>query len=233
MKVIFFNVPTSGHVDPSLPLVAELVKRGHEVIYYLTPAYRERVQETGAEFRETPGIPPDYFDAVSLQFNPVRLATQLLESTYELLPSLLEVLADEKPDYIIADAMCPWGHLTAAKATVPVISSMALIDVPPTYLPASGHLWQALALLPRFLPWIGRFRTAAHRLQKTYSLKVPSFKEIINSPGDLTISYTSAQIFPKASTLGDNYLFIGPAVEQNAMPVAFPFEELDSARPLV
>jgi MGT family glycosyltransferase len=231
MKVIVFNVPTSGHVDPSLPLAAELVNRGHEVIYYLTQAYRVRVEETGAKYRETPGIPPDYFDAVSLQFNPVRLATQLLESTYTLLPHLTEVVAAEKPDYIIADAMCTWGHLTAAKAAIPIISSMSLIDVPPSYLPKSGHLWQALALLPRLLPWLKPLRTAMRRLQKEYGIKFPSFTEIINAPGDLTLSYTSAQIFPQADKLMDTYLFIGPAIDTR--PAPFPFEELDSERPLI
>lgn len=233
MKVIIFNVPTSGHVDPSLPLAAELVSRGHEVIYYLTQAYQARVEETGAEYRETPGILADYFDAVSLQFNPVRLATQLLESTYELLPLFLEVVAEEKPDYIIADAMCPWGHLTAAKASIPIISSMALIDVPPSYLPKSGHLGQALSLMPRFLPWLRPFRTAVRHLQKDHALKIPSFTQIINAPGDLTISYTSAQIFPQANKLGDSYLFIGPAIDARPASIVFPFEALEPERPLI
>ena len=44
-KVIVFNVPASGHVNPSLPVVAELVRRGENVIYYLTEAYRRAADE--------------------------------------------------------------------------------------------------------------------------------------------------------------------------------------------
>jgi len=35
LKVLFFNVPLHGHVNPSLDLVAELTKRGHSVVLYL------------------------------------------------------------------------------------------------------------------------------------------------------------------------------------------------------
>ena len=33
-KAAFFNLPFYGHMHPTLPLVAEMVKRGEQVIYY-------------------------------------------------------------------------------------------------------------------------------------------------------------------------------------------------------
>ena len=50
-KIIFFNLPATGHVNPSLPLVKELVGRGERVIYYCTETYRAKIESTGAEFR--------------------------------------------------------------------------------------------------------------------------------------------------------------------------------------
>ena len=50
-KALFFNVPAQGHIDPSLPLVAELVRRGHQITYFLTENFRARVEATGAVFR--------------------------------------------------------------------------------------------------------------------------------------------------------------------------------------
>ena len=94
MKIVAFNVPATGHVDPSLPLVAELVRRGHQVSYFLTEKYRPQVEATGATYLETPGIPEDYFDEVSEQFNPLWLATLLLETGYDLLPGLSQQLAE-------------------------------------------------------------------------------------------------------------------------------------------
>lgn len=47
-KALFFNVPAHGHINPSLPLVAELVRRGHEITYVITEDYRAKVEATGA-----------------------------------------------------------------------------------------------------------------------------------------------------------------------------------------
>ena len=49
-KVMFFNVPGYGHINPTLPLVEELVNRGEEVIYYSTEKFREKIERTGSHF---------------------------------------------------------------------------------------------------------------------------------------------------------------------------------------
>ena len=39
-KALFFNVPGHGHVAPSLPLVAELTRRGHGITYHVSEGFR-------------------------------------------------------------------------------------------------------------------------------------------------------------------------------------------------
>jgi MGT family glycosyltransferase len=41
-----------GHVAPLAPIVAELVRRGHDVRWYTGSHYRERVEATGASFQQ-------------------------------------------------------------------------------------------------------------------------------------------------------------------------------------
>ena len=53
-KIIFFNLPGHGHVNPTLPVVAELVRLEHHVIYYNAGDFREKIELTGAEFRQYP-----------------------------------------------------------------------------------------------------------------------------------------------------------------------------------
>src|SRR5215467_14749447 len=50
-KVLFFNLPAHGHTNPTLPLVAELVRRGEHVIYYSSEAFRPAIEQAGATFR--------------------------------------------------------------------------------------------------------------------------------------------------------------------------------------
>lgn len=221
MKIVALNVPTTGHVDPSLPLVAELVSRGHQVTYYLTPEYRPQVEATGATFMETPGVAEDYFDEVSRRFNPLRLATQLLTTSYDLLPQLSKQLGEMEPAAIIYDSMCPWGRMAARLAGLPAIASMSLLELPPSYLRESGQIGAVLKLVPRFLPSIRPYRRAARRLQAEYSVKIPRFPAVINWPGDLNISYTSAQINPEADKLGEQYLFVGPQCRPTTLKLTF------------
>ena len=233
MNVVAFNVPTTGHVDPSIPLTAELVSRGHTVDYYLTEGYRHRVEAAGATFHPTPGIGEDYFDEVSRRFNPFRLATQLLTTTYEILPGLSKQLAEEKPDVVVFDSMCPWGYLAANLTGIPAISSMSLLNVPPSYLPKTGELFTALKQIPRFLSWIRPYRGAIRRLEVKYPVKFPDLYTVINRPGDLTINYTSASIHPEADRLGPGFLFVGPAIPAAPANIDFPFDQLDSERPSI
>lgn len=34
-KIVFFCIPAYGHTNPTIPVVQELTKRGHEVWYYI------------------------------------------------------------------------------------------------------------------------------------------------------------------------------------------------------
>ncbi|KZO93311.1 glycosyltransferase family 1 protein [Calocera viscosa TUFC12733] len=50
MKVLISTMPTTGHVNPFLPVAVELVKRGHEVVWHTSDLYRAKVEATGARF---------------------------------------------------------------------------------------------------------------------------------------------------------------------------------------
>ncbi len=50
-KVLFLNYPGEGHVNPTIALVEELLKKGEEVVYYCIEEYRNKIEKTGAPFR--------------------------------------------------------------------------------------------------------------------------------------------------------------------------------------
>src|SRR5687768_7137098 len=113
-KALFFNVPGHGHVIPSLPVVAELVRRGHQIIYFASEGYRKQVEATGAVFRAYSTVQDDYFTGSGLSGSvPQKVALALITTSEEILPELLEIARAEKPDYILFDGMCPWGALVA------------------------------------------------------------------------------------------------------------------------
>lgn len=231
-KAIFFNVPTSGHVNPSLPLVAELIRRGEQISYYLTPAYQQKVEATGAQFRayDVFGagiVPDDYFDSRGLDgSNPPGAAAALLETSALLVPQIIDLLRAEQPDYVLFDAMCPWGWIAARHLGLPSVSSQALLALRMGLMLRSGKLPTLIGNVVSHLDDIRRFQTVSARM-KAAGYRVPGFPAVLVSDGTITINYTSALFQPGAESIGAHVKFVGPAIAPRPHDPEFPFELLE------
>jgi MGT family glycosyltransferase len=49
-KFLIGTIPVVGHVSPALPIVRELINRGHEICWYTGSAFQAKVESTGAQF---------------------------------------------------------------------------------------------------------------------------------------------------------------------------------------
>ena len=59
MRILFINLPYHGHVIPTIGLVQELVKAGHQVTYLMPHDWEERIADSGAEFLGYENNPQD------------------------------------------------------------------------------------------------------------------------------------------------------------------------------
>ena len=50
MRILFVNLPYHGHVTPTIGLVQELIKAGHQVTYLMPYDWESRIAESGADF---------------------------------------------------------------------------------------------------------------------------------------------------------------------------------------
>jgi hypothetical protein len=50
MKVLIATMPFTGHINPFQRVAAELIRRGHEVLWLTGDDFREKVEITGATF---------------------------------------------------------------------------------------------------------------------------------------------------------------------------------------
>ena len=60
--IIFYGTPAHGHINPTLPIIEELVKKNYKVIYYATEEFREVITNAGADFRA--------YDFGDIEWNP-------------------------------------------------------------------------------------------------------------------------------------------------------------------
>jgi len=49
-RIAFFCIPAHGHTNPTLEVVKELIRQGHEVRYYSYECMKEKIESTGAEY---------------------------------------------------------------------------------------------------------------------------------------------------------------------------------------
>ena len=83
----FYNIPYHGHVNPTLPLMRELVKRGDEITYFSAPAFADRVRATGAIHRNYAN--PDAFGQTRHVTHAIYQGALVAESAHVLLPEVL------------------------------------------------------------------------------------------------------------------------------------------------
>jgi MGT family glycosyltransferase len=231
-KVIVFNVPSQGHINPTFPVVAELVRRGAEVIYYLTESYRERIEATGATFRAYDQVRDDYFDVRNLDgSNPPGAAKALMETSQAMLLELLDIVRKEQPSVIMYDSMCPWGWHVAKILNIPSASSMSLLAFTPGMMLKSGDFFKIVGNVLSNAPSILKVQRTAAEIERAYGVKTPGFPDVLNSSGTITLSYTSAMFQPNAERF-PHITFVGPSIEPRVDTTNFPFEQLGT-EPLI
>jgi MGT family glycosyltransferase len=115
--IAFFGSPSRAHVYPSLPIVAELVRRGHRVTYPINDEYTELVAATGAEPLSVETTLPVKGEPWPLDV-VVSMERHLTEATTTL-PHLLAAYEHDRPDVVVHDRGTWTGRLLAHRWGVP------------------------------------------------------------------------------------------------------------------
>jgi hypothetical protein len=228
-KLFFFNIPAYGHVNPTLPVVTELVRRGHQVVYFNSAAFEQVIKGTGAEFRSYPNLVTSEADFAERAKKLVSVSVFLLEESLRLLPFLLDTLEREKPDLVVFDSIALWGMLAARALTIPSAASICTLvsEGVPGILTWRDYL-QVFRQAYRYLPALMRLR---RKLVKTYGSDIFPGKSILPCKGDINIVYTSREFQPESSYIDDSFRFVGPSIlATTRTETDFPWSQLDLAR---
>ena len=229
-SLVFFNLPASGHVNPTLPLVAELSRRGTKVLYYTGDRFQDQVERQGAEFRSY-GRHLTY-DHSRLPSNYLRVAGVLARAAEDLMPFSIAELRRERPVVVISDAMCPWGRLAARATGIPGVSSLSALPIDPSLLREHTTPAQFARAASAGAPGYLRFRRAARRLRRTYHVEVGGLFDLFLFRDRLTIVYTSRSFLPDAERFDESVRFVGPLVRDTEDPDPALMRSLDDT-PLV
>lgn len=216
--VAFLNIPLHGHIKPTLPVVAELVRRGHTVTCHTTAAFADETAATGATVRLYPGDGPPLTGPPT----PVTLLDGLARTAVALLPAVLSDLRRDRPDLIVHGAACPWGPVAASELGVPaasVFTTMAFNRSVPSPGRASLRLLAAAAARPRNVRGYLRSRG---QLSRRYHTRGLPLLDLVNARQPLNLVFTSRAFQPAADTFDRSYRFVGPSVGARPHDPSFP-----------
>lgn len=226
-KVVFFCIPAQGHTNPTLGVVRELVKRGHEVWYYSYEMLRGPIEAAGARF-----VSCDAYDAEQ-KLSPAdgaRVAKDLTFATKVLVDTTLaldEMVCRDmerlKPGCIVADSMAVWGKAVSGKMGIPFVSSTTTFafnrQSAQVMKQGMGELVKLLLAMPAVGKQIRRLR------KRGYPIK--NILDILQNDNDThTIVYTSPEFQPFSDTFSDRYAFVGPSIRPVELPLAKTREKL-------
>ena len=232
MKIIFFNVPGHGHVNPTLALVAELTQRGHHVIYYNNIDFEPQISKSGAEFRPYPDPQPTAADLAEKAGSLPQVSVWVLAQSQRLLPWLLAELRWEKPDLVMFDAICLWGKQAANLLNLPTISSIPIFVQ--EGIKGLLTLRDGISLVKQALPALPALIRQRRQLLKTFGPAVFPHSQIFPCIGDTNIVYTSREFQPETDFIDESFHFVGPSINSDTRETAvFPWHLLAEDRPLI
>lgn len=200
-RLLAYNTPATGHIFPSVAMLLELQRRGHEVHLRTRASDVERFGELGLHTAPVDGA----IEAIESDDwkgrNPIDALERLQQTAAawaELeIPDLRAAIAEVRPDALIIDCMCEGAGMAAEASGLPwaqyspfppVFRSNDAPPYGPALRPLSGPLGRARDLLVgaflgrianRHLPAVNRLRAGLDleplgRLEEIF-LRAPRF----------------------------------------------------------
>ncbi|GAB3551211.1 MGT family glycosyltransferase [Actinopolyspora lacussalsi] len=216
----FVAPPFDGHVNPTLPLVEELCRRGHRVSYATGNHKLDTVAAAGArgvDTRVDVSVPP----TPSLDEITVEMITDMmhmmLDHTRDSLPVLREHFAADPPEAVCYDMMSLGGPMLAEALGVPAVA-----------LVPSFAANERFSLMKYFLPdgfdpdhpALREIATRHHELAEQFGVSAPE-SMLAPTPAGLNLVFVPHQFQPAAETFDERFRFLGPSMGDRARGDSF------------
>jgi MGT family glycosyltransferase len=208
--IAFVSIPAQGHVNPTLPLVAELCRRGHRVTYATGPEFAAAIRAAGAEplaLEWTPRWKPQVSKDGQNTEDLGHMLHGLVELTREQLPVLERTLRAERPDLLCYDLMSFLGPVVADRlglpevATWPHFAGNERFDVHSLLVPADFD-----PTTPAFQDFLAARRALAA------DLGVAEDRIGSVAPAPLNLVFIPREFQVAGETFDERFRFVGPAI---------------------
>lgn len=225
MHIVMVAAGAHGHVYPNLPVITELVARGHRVQYAVPEPFVEAAASTGATPLVTTSVLPGTRGGPERwPVDPIEGMAFFLDEAMHVTPQLVAALGDDRPDLFLADIGGYPARVLALRWGVP------LVQLSPAMVAWEGYEAdnpEVVAMLhddPRGVAYLRRFADwlAAQGVDldpETFTGRPP--RSVVLIPRALQPH--AARVDP------DVYTFVGPCLDARPHQAGWP----EPDRPLV
>lgn len=217
-KVLFLNVTTHGHVNPSLGLINELTGRGIEVVYFSSEEFREKIEAAGAEYR------PYHYD-LNIFKNGFNV---LIDHGADIIQDILDQIENDSFDCIIHSIAMPFSKQIADYLMLPAISMLAVFMGMKKFMQPNQT-----KIAGKFNALDEAYLQEAQKIEQQFNLTMPEhFFDLIMNEEDLNIVFTSDYFIPaeERDFFDDKYVLVGADVYDRLEDLTdFPIEQIKSA----
>lgn len=229
-KGLVLCIPGYGHVNPSLPVVKELVDRGYQLDYCCTVEFQALIEQSGARFIQ---FPFDIRYSNSEQFSLLHCFGDIMEYTFKGFPFLKQLVATEHYDYIITDFYTIWGRLLAEHLQLPYFVLNPTFALHPKLEEPIDGLKKILSRPIDALTGFIRIIYHYYKIKRKYGVpRKGGFSNLLNGVVEVPhLCFTTKALQPQAELFPSNYYFTGPNVnvQTRRSDCSFSLETLQQA----
>ncbi len=219
MKILMVNVPFSGHINPTLALAEELVRRGHKVSYILNNEWKEQIEGIGAEF-----IPymnhGDFW--VELKNGHPKHVFKVLQMWKYVYDTIMAV--GEQYDVLIYEFYTFIAYAAGRRLELKVIrqfTTFAVNENNINIMLSSDNREMKLLKNKLLLKLITKIVCGKRKLSTENILT-----EITKVPVKANIVYTSKDFQINKEEFGEEYCFAGPMISKRNCDIHIPYEKI-------
>ena len=133
LHIVMIGVPAHGHMNPHLPVLAELVARGHRVEVTTPSGFAPAVAGTGATFVPVTSVLPDEDRGQTWPDDPIAGMARFLDEGVHVLPQARAAFDDDRPDVLLGDIGAYPARVLAHQWSRP------MVQLSPTYVAWEGY----------------------------------------------------------------------------------------------
>ncbi|AKU14823.1 hypothetical protein VV02_01310 [Luteipulveratus mongoliensis] len=212
------TIPATGHVNPTLDLAAELVRRGHQVTYVVPEPYGWAARLTGAGHvaYDSTLVPAPAETPPGPEF-AAWLPFVLLEETKHVLPQLVPLMTSLPPDVLVFDRTT----YVTARALVDIVGCQS-VELFPSFaynehFDIAGDLERATILNPGHDAY-RQLSDGYAGLAKEWGTTAVTVEEFAVGRADRAVVAIPREFQPAGGTFPASYVFAGPALRTRHAP---------------